>query len=333
MSARLVTILLAALLGLSTLLAACAPQAPKPAAPAKPAETAKPAAVPTAPAPAAVKPPEAPKPSAPAAAAPAATDKRVAKLTVATPRDIGPLNIYNSDSAFDNIVELVYDKLLAPSPYADKPLPGLAESATQIDPSTWIVKLRDGVTWHDGVPFTADDVVFTYTSFRDGSPNRYTHHVNEVPKIDHITAEDSRTVKFVCGYPCPSLGPITLADLPILPKHIWSNVKEPQTYKELPIGTGPYKMVEMRADQLYRFEANADYFMGKPLVDELVMPIVPDPNAAFTALKTGEVDVVARDVPPELRAELSRLPGMKLIQTAPLSLVDIKVNFERAHIA
>ena len=115
-----------------------------------------------------------------------------------------------------------------------------------MDPSTWVVRLRDGVKWHDGKPFTADDVVFTYTSFRDGSPNRYTHHVNDAPKIEQIVAEDARTVTFSCGYPCPSLDAVTFADLPILPKHIWESIKEPQTYKELPIGTGPYKLVELR---------------------------------------------------------------------------------------
>jgi Bacterial extracellular solute-binding proteins, family 5 Middle len=115
-----------------------------------------------------------------------------------------------------------------------------------VDPSTWVVRLRDGVKWHDGKPFTADDVVFTYTSFRDGSPNRYTHHVNDAPKIEQIVAEDARTVTFSCGYPCPSLDAVTFPDLPILPKHIWESIKEPQTYKDLPIGTGPYKLVELR---------------------------------------------------------------------------------------
>jgi peptide/nickel transport system substrate-binding protein len=328
-----VTTLLAALTCAVFILAACAPQAASPAPRAeapKPAEAAKPAQ------PAAAQPAAAPKPAAAppptvavAAAASSASDTRIAKLTIAVPIDTGPLNIYSSDSAFDYLVDLVYDKLLAPSPYVDKPLPGLAESATQIDPRTWVVKLRDGVTWHDGKPFTADDVVFTYTSYRDGSPNRYTHHVNDVPKIDQIVAEDARTVTFSCNYPCPSLGTVTFADLPILPRHIWENVKEPQTYKELPIGTGPYRLVELRPDQLYRFQANEAYFLGKPLVDELVMPIIKDPSGAFTALKTGEVDMVARDVPPELRAELSKLPNIKQVQTTPLSVVEIKENFDK----
>lgn len=255
---------------------------------------------------------------------------RVRKLTIALPLDTGPLNIYSSDTRFDNLVDLVYDKLLAPSPYVDKPIPGLAESATQLDAITWSVKIREGVTWHDGRPFTAEDVKFTYESYRDGSPpSRYTHHVSMVPKIDQIVVDDPRTVRFICGYPCPTLGAVTFADLPILPKHIWQNIKEPQTYKGLPIGTGPYKLVELRSDQLYRFEANASYFMGRPLVDELVMPIIADPNAEFTALRTGEIDVAARDLPPELRAEFSRLPAIKTIRTGPLSVMELHLNYER----
>jgi peptide/nickel transport system substrate-binding protein len=261
---------------------------------------------------------------------PADTPRGVVQtLTIAVPLDIGPLNIYSSDAIFDYLVELVYDKLLAPSPYVDRPLPGLAESATRLDAHTWSVTLRDGVRWHDGKPFTAEDVKFTYESYRDGSPNRHTHHVNAVPRIDQINIDDPRTVRFVCNYPCPTLGAVTFADLPILPKHIWENVREPQTYKGLPIGTGPYRLVELRPDQLYRFQANRSYFMGRPLVDELVMPIIKDPNSTFTALKTGEIDIAVRDVPPELRAELTRLPAITTIRTAPLSLVELHLNFER----
>jgi peptide/nickel transport system substrate-binding protein len=202
------------------------------------------------------------------------TQGHVSRLTIALPLDTGTLNVYGTDPSFDYLVDLVYDKLLAPSPYVDHPIPGLAESATQIDARTWTVKIRTGVKWHDGTPFTAEDVKFTYESYRDGSPSRYTHHVNAVPQIDEITIDDPRTVRFVCGYPCPTLGSVTFADLPILPKHIWEHVTAPRTYTRLPIGTGPYQLVEHKSDQLYRFRANPSYFMGAPLVDELVMPII-----------------------------------------------------------
>jgi peptide/nickel transport system substrate-binding protein len=70
--------------------------------------------------------------------------------------------------------------------------------------------------------------------------------------------------------------------------------------------------------------------MGRPLVDELVMPIITDPNAAFTALRTGEIDIAIRDLPPELRDEFSRLPGIKTIRTNPLAVMELRMNYERA---
>src|SRR5262245_899341 len=170
MSRRVLYLLLVALTCATVIASSCAPQAPQ--APAPKAEAPKPAAPAATTAPAAAapaKPAEAAKPTA-APAAPAVADKRVQKLTIAVPLDTGPLNIYSSDSAYDYLVELVYDKLLSPSPYVDKPRPGLAESASQLDQSTWVVKLRSGVTWQDGKPFTADDVKLPYDSYRDCKP-------------------------------------------------------------------------------------------------------------------------------------------------------------------
>lgn len=255
---------------------------------------------------------------------------QAARLTVAIPDDPGAgLNIWTSNQAFDPLVDLVYDKLMAPSPYVDQPEPGLAESVTQDDPSTWTVKVRSGVTWQDGQPFTADDVKFTYEYYRDGVPNRYSHHTNDAPKIDTIDLVDPQTVRFHCAYPCPEMGRVTFADLPILPKHIWSSVTEPAKFAGLPVGTGPYQLVEYTPGQFLRFKANPSYFLGNPTVDELVATIVKDQNATFTALQTGEVDVAARSVPPELLDSVRKQDGIKIVQTAPLTEVLVRVNYER----
>lgn len=139
-----------------------------------------------------------------------------AELRIGLPKDIGPLNIYTSDSAFDGVTELVLDKLFGPTPYVDHQEPWLAESAEQLDPFTWRVTIKDGIQWHDGEPFTVDDVKFTYEYYRDGPQNRHSHHVSEVPKINTIEIVDAKTVEFVCDYACPSLKTVTFADLPIL---------------------------------------------------------------------------------------------------------------------
>lgn len=251
-------------------------------------------------------------------------------LTLAIPDDPGsPLNIWTSNQAFDPLIDLVYDKLLGPSPYVDEPQPLLAESVTPIDPSTWDVRVRDGITWQDGVPFTVDDVVFTLEYYRDGIANRYTHHTNDTPDITSITALDSRTVRLGCGAPCPELASVTLADLPILPRHVWESVGEPATHTGLPVGTGPYALVEYVPGQYLRFEADPDRVLGTATVAELVVAIVKDQDAMFAALATGEIDVAARPVPPEQRTALAAREGIRVVDTQPLTAVLVRVNYER----
>ena len=82
------------------------------------------------------------------------------RLRIAVPRDVGPLNIFVG--APEPLAELVYDKLVAPSPYVAEPRPWLATAVRQVDPSTWDVDVRQGVSWHDGKPLTVEDVIFTF---------------------------------------------------------------------------------------------------------------------------------------------------------------------------
>ena len=247
------------------------------------------------------------------------------RLTIAIARDVGPINVYVG--ATDAMVGLVYDKLVEPSPHVVEQRLGLAAAITQVDSITWLVTVREGVKWHDGLPLTAADVAFTYTYFRDGPPTRYAHHVSAVPRIDSIQVVGTRQVRFVCGYPCPTLERITFADIPILPRHIWEQVAEPRKLSSLPVGTGPYRLVEYRPDQLYRFEANRDYFGGRPRIDELDMPVIPDQSSMFVALKTGKVDAVGKKVPPELLATFEKLPGVRVVRTTGLATTELRSNY------
>jgi len=252
--------------------------------------------------------------------------QQLENLTIGLTSDVGPLNIYMG--SLDWLTELVYDKLFSPSPYVDVPTPWLAESATQLDETTWEVVVRDGIKWHDGEDFTAEDVEFTYEYFRDGPANRHTHHVSEVPQIDTIEVqEDGKTVRFECGYPCPSLLSITFADLPILPEHIWSKVDNPRKYTDLAVGTGPFKLTEYVTDQHYKFKANNDYFMGQPTVAQLTLPIIGDATAMFNSLKSGEIDVSARTVPAELISTFVKDDNFKLAEVSALSIVQFNLNY------
>lgn len=253
--------------------------------------------------------------------------QQIEQLKIAVPTDAGPLNIYTT--SVDFMTELVFDKLFGPSPYVAEPRPWLAESAEQLDSLNWVVKVRSGVKWHDGTPFTAEDVKFTYEYYRDGPVNRYSHHVSDVPQISTITLLDESTVKFTCAYACPSLKTVTFADLPILAKHIWSKVENPRKYTDLAVGTGPYKLVEYVPDQYYKFEANENFFMGKPAVKTLYMPVIKDQTAMFNSLRSGEIDAAAKSVPPELLDTFKGAANIKVTTTPELTIAELRTNYEK----
>ncbi|MFP5371285.1 MAG: ABC transporter substrate-binding protein, partial [Actinomycetes bacterium] len=137
------------------------------------------------------------------------------------------------------------------------------------------------------------------------------------------------TVRLTCAFACPDLGPITLAYVPVLPQHLFEGVAKPAEHTGLPVGTGPYRLVDHSATGGYRFTANESYFAGAPLVRELVMPIVPNVNATFTALRTGEIDASLRSVPPELVDQFEDQPGLQVVKTKPLKFTELRMNFVR----
>ncbi len=251
------------------------------------------------------------------------------RLTIALAKDSGPLNIFADQSPA--IDELVYDKLLAPSPYVDKPQPWLATAARQLDPSTWEVDLRDGVRWQDGEPFDATDVAFSFDYFKKAPTGTYTHHISDIPTIETITALSPTQVRFSCAFPCPELGTVTLADLPIIAEHIWASVPPDQAkaVTALPVGTGPYRLVSYDRTAGYRFEANPDYFAGEPVVKELIMPVISDPSATFTALRSGEVDATTRPLSPELIDQFTGSSDVGVVKTAPLRFPELRINYDR----
>lgn len=255
-----------------------------------------------------------------------ASGEQVDRLTIAVTADFGPVNLFKGTD--EKLLDLVYDRLLSPSPFVDEPQPWLAESITAVDPSVWEIVVRDGVTWHDGEPFTAEDVAFTFDYLHIIPTSRWGHHVTEVPHILSSEVVSDDTVRLTCAYPCPDLGRITLADLPIIPEHIWNGVTEPGQVTDMPVGTGPYRLTDYDPVAGYTFAANADYFAGTPVVDELVMPIISDANGIFTALTTGEIDGASRVVSPEL---IDQLDGgdTRVVTTRPLQFTELRLNYRQ----
>jgi peptide/nickel transport system substrate-binding protein len=220
----------------------------------------------------------------------------------AAEKNLNPFIVPQALPLTHDFTMLVYDTLFWSQSRLD-PEPWLATGAEPSeDFRTWTVTLRDDVTWHDGTPFTAADVAFTFEYFAaDGGPGRYGHHVYDHPVFESASVLDDVTVQISFQDPVTTFELLPGGDVPILPKHVWEGVTDPRAdATSLPIGTGPFQMVEYDPGVSYRLAANPDYFLGAPLVDTLIMPVVRDAQAAFAGLRTGELDFVTRNLPAPL---------------------------------
>ena len=200
------------------------------------------------------------------------------------------------------MMTLVYDTLAWIDP-SGTPQPWLAKEFG-VDPTglRWTVRLHEGVTFHDGRPLTSADVKFTVEYLTKNPRPRWV-----LTNIERVETPDALTAIFVLKEPKASFVLNPLVDLPIIPQHIWSTIEKPaEQTTQLPIGSGPYKLVEYAEQQVHRFEANPGYFKGRPIVTEIVMPYIATTQAAFTAVQSGQADTASASLTPELKAQFNQ---------------------------
>ncbi|POF28050.1 ABC transporter substrate-binding protein [Roseibium marinum] len=258
--------------------------------------------------------------------------KEAEELTLGMWVKAGNVTTYTIGNSWNDwILWLVYDKLREPSPYAGEAEDWLATSITQVseDARVWEIDLREGVKWHDGSEFTAEDVAFTFEYYREGPANRWTHHSSSVPRMVGIEVIDTYKVRLTSEKPMPNFDRITATDLPIIQKAQWEGVEDPRSFTDIGIGTGPYRLVDYEADRYYKFEANENYWRGKPTVKKLNIVMIKDPQTMFTALKTGEIDGAARPVPPELVLQWKNDSALEMISAPTLWGVWLDINVGR----
>jgi peptide/nickel transport system substrate-binding protein len=166
-------------------------------------------------------------------------------------------------------------------------VPGLAEDWTWDDSSlTYTFKLREGLTFHDGEPLTAEDVVFTIEAILD--ENNGSENITNYTDINSITAEDDLTVKIVLDAPNAAM-PDYLT-IGILPKHLLEgkNIVE-DSFNQNPVGAGPYKFTAWDMGQSITMEKFDDFYLGAPKIDKIIFKIVEDMDTRALQLKSGEL--------------------------------------------
>lgn len=255
-------------------------------------------------------------PAAPAPG-PAAEPPRGGTLVVALTADPGHLNpAITTSGATHAAAELAFNGLLGRDERGE-PVPELAESwRIEQGGAVYRFRLREGVTWHDGRPFTAADVKFTFEELLLKYHARTRASMG--PALAGIDTPDDRTVVFRFHHPyAPLLRQLDATEAPILPRHVFQGA-EPERHpaNTSPVGTGPFRVVSYTRGSEVRFARHPGYFKpGLPHLDAVVMRVIPDVGTQVLALERGEVDFLW-GVPGPDRARLAGDARFRLAKTS-----------------
>jgi len=207
------------------------------------------------------------------------------------------LENYNMDSYFTThrigiiVTRHIWDSLLYRDPADFSYKPALATSYKWINDTSLEFKLRKGVTFHNGEPFDADDVVYTF-NFISNPDNKILNQRN-VKWIKNAEKIDQYTVRINLKAPFPPAIDFIAGPLPIYPNEYYAKVG-PKGMNLKPIGTGPYKVVSIEPGKKMVFEINENYWegspKGKPSIKTLIWRTIPDSNTQMAEIMSGGVD-------------------------------------------
>jgi peptide/nickel transport system substrate-binding protein len=200
-------------------------------------------------------------------------------------------------------------------------VPQLAESWRLVDEVTWQLKLRRGVVFHDGEPFNAEAVRFTFQRVLDPeqkSPNRA--NMAEIVRVEVV---DDYTVNLVTRQPYAPLVNRLLDFAIVPPKYVAEKGNQGMALR--PVGTGPYRFVELIKDDRMVVEAFDRHWRGAPKIKRIVYKPIPEPFTRAAALRNNEVDLVTT-MPPSLARELERTPGIRVQRVASSWIIYLGLN-------
>ena len=251
----------------------------------------------------------------------AAQAKQLAYCAEGSPEGFDPA-LYTSGTTFDFSSQPVYNRLVEFEHGSTKIIPGLAET-WEISPDglEYTFHLRHGVKFHTTDFFTptrdldADDVLFSFDR-QSNKENKYFNYAggqweyfNGMGMPDLVktwTKVDDNTVKLTLTKPnAPMLANLAMDFASIVSKEYADKLLadgHPEDFNQKPVGTGPFVFLDYQKDSAARYTANADYWKGKPKIDQLVIAITPDASVRLQKLKAGECDVIPFPNPADIEA-------------------------------
>ncbi len=271
----------------------------------------------------------------------AETVQKGGRLVVAAdsePRNLNPAIVASNGVFF--VASKVIEPLAEASYEGENGLvPRLATSwAGSADGLSVTFRLREGVEWHDGKPFTSADVAFS--AMEVWKPLQNLGRV-VFKSLEKVETPDAHTAVFHFSEPTPfqlirNALPVLTA---VLPKHIFAGTDiAANPANEKLVGTGPFKYAEHKIGEYYRLTRNEDYWgEGRPYLDEIIYRVLPDRSAAASALEAEEIDLAAFSAVPLADLDrMSKVPGLEVISKGYEGLtyqLVVEINHRRKELA
>jgi len=233
---------------------------------------------------------------------------------------MGSLNVFApSPEAWQ--LRLLYDTLLRTGTDAQPEL-WMIESYNVVSPTTIEISLKDGLLWHDLQPVTTEDVAFTYNYLLQYTAPQYTIYLDG---LKQATAISNKIVRFELEVPNSSFITQAMTQVPILPKHIWENVTEPEKMPgNTVIGSGPFKFDYVREGQESRMLAFKEHFFP-PKIEGLLYIYYGTADAMYNALINQDVDIIEALLPHQV-GELAQYDYLTVLVGPSLNVTGFWFN-------
>lgn len=226
----------------------------------------------------------------------------------------------------ERVASHVFEPLVRTDPHM-RLVPGLATAWHAEGDDSWVFELREGVTWHDGTPFTADDVAFTLQRAPNvpNSPASYSIYTRH---ITSVTVESPTRIRFRTAGPAPS-HPALMAQLLIVQRRAVEGARS-SDFDAGPamIGTGPYRFTRWIPGDRVIYAANPTHWAGPPAWSGVTLRPIANAGSRVAALLAGDLDLIDT-VPPADRARLSRERNVRLAEIGSNQVVFLNIDHER----
>lgn len=244
------------------------------------------------------------------------------------PEQVTNFNPFLATGNWAPFFDYVFDSLYYFNPVKGNLMPRLAEGEGKWsdDNKTYTVKLNLKAKWHDGKPFTADDVLYSFQALKNNKVlDRYQLWGDN--RLKEVTAQGTDTIVFTMNKQFPSL-PFYLSTVYMVPKHIFEKENAAEFLNKTPIGTGPFKFKSINESAIV-LDRNADYFLGAPSIEQLFVNRFNNSSTLTLALEKGDVQGTTGTVAMPSVPKLLENPVNKLQIYPGLNTFSVVINNEK----